>query len=266
LKLTLLSLLLALVVAATPVRGQTIAVELSEQVEALAKKYSLSVELDSASFPVKTSHGSIDGKPPTPEQLARYGPVFVKEWQIYPASLVARTKLKRIVLCAELAFAGQRRTAVPDFEHDALYLDVERGMHSLEYVRKVIHHEFFHIIDWRDDGELYRDLEWSKLNPAEFHYGNGGVNAQDDATMSLDTPGQIGFLNKYATTGVEEDKAEVFAYLIVVPKHLEKRLPNDEVLGAKVRRMRSLLERFCPDMNADFWKTMDKPSDSKPME
>ncbi len=62
-----------------------------------------------------------------------------------------------VVRARELTFAGQRRNAIPDFEHDTLYLDVSRGAYSKSYFRKVIHHEFFHIIDYRDDGSLYND-------------------------------------------------------------------------------------------------------------
>ena len=71
---------------------------------------------------------------------------------------------------------------------------------------------------------------------------------------SILTDKYSGFLNYYSTTGVEEDKAEVFANLIVDPAYVENRIKNDAVLRAKVKMMQKLLRSFCPDVNAAFWK------------
>ena len=109
-----------------------------------------------------------------------------------------------MVLCKELSFAGQRRNAIPDCEHETLYLDVSRGSYSKTYLRGVIHHEFFHIIDFRDDGSVYQDKRWKALNPEKFRYGSGGRTVQDLAKTSVLTDKYPGFLNHYSTTGVEE--------------------------------------------------------------
>ena len=78
-----------------------------------------------------------------------------------------------------MSFGGQLRTAIPDYKHDTLYLDAARGAYDKSYVRKVIHHDFFHMIDKRDDGSVKKDERWAKLNPGDFKYGTGGKNAQD---------------------------------------------------------------------------------------
>jgi Putative zinc-binding metallo-peptidase len=172
----------------------------------------------------------------------------------YPIGLVHRSNLKRVVLCEELKFDGQRRNAIPDFEHDVLYLDVKRGDYNTLYQRKVIHHEFFHIIDYKDDGSVYADKAWDALNPASFQYGTGGRNAQENASTSLLTNRFPGFLNHYSTTGVEEDKAEVFANMMVEPKHVDTRAANDSVIKAKRDAMKSLLQEFCAEVDEEFWK------------
>jgi len=120
--------------------------------------------------------------------------------------------------------------------------------------RSVIHHEFFHIIDYRDDGELYADRRWMDLNPVEFQYGSGGKNAQDDSSASLMTSDRPGFLNSYSRTGVEEDKAEVFANMIVNGGLLAGRASTDPVLRAKMERMKELLAKFCPEIDDTFWE------------
>jgi hypothetical protein len=147
---------------------------------------------------------------------------------------------------------------VPDFENDVLYLDVARGRFDDLYVRKVIHHEFFHIIDLRDDGKLYEDERWGKLNPPNFKYGPGGAKLQDDPTVTTTGQDEPGFLNRYAAAGVEEDKAEVFAHLMVEPKVMAERAKKDKYMRAKVERMRELLAEFTPKADDAFWKAVEK--------
>src|SRR5262245_25783368 len=150
----------------------------------VAKRYRIQVLTADLGLPVKTFHGEIDGKPASQEELKRYVPLFAAEFGLYPQDLVKRVKLRRVVLCKDLAFGPQRRNAVPDWQHDTLYLEAYRGWYDPTYLRKVIHHEFYHMVDYRDDGLVYTDERWSRLNPAGFKYGTGGRNAQDRNTSS----------------------------------------------------------------------------------
>ena len=228
------------------------------QLEKIATAYEVEIVTATPRFPVRTTHGEIDGESADRKTLESYAGLFALEFTLYPPDLVKRSTLNRVVLCKELSFAGQRRNAIPDFEHDTLYLDVARGKYSKTYLRKVIHHEFFHIIDYRDDGSVYQDELWEALNPEEFKYGSGGRTVQDISTTSVLTDKFSGFLNHYSTTGVNEDKAEVFANLIVDPAYVEGRARKDRVLKAKVERMRVLLVSFCPDMKEEFWERVRK--------
>jgi hypothetical protein len=233
------------------------------ELEKTAKAFSIEIITAGFEFPVKTKYGSINGTNADGNTLKKYAGLFNPEFGLYPPQLVKRTKLKRIVLCTELSFAGQRRNAVPDFGNDTLYLDVGRGAYDSAYLRSVIHHEYFHIIDLRDDGSLYRDERWSALNPPEFKYGTGGRNAQAIATTSVLTEQYPGFLNHYSTTGVEEDKAEIFANMVVRNAYVENRAKKDRVLKTKVDRMKELLSAFCPEMNEAFWdkiRTRPRPN------
>jgi hypothetical protein len=220
----------------------------------IEKAYHIEIVTTNPGFPVKNTYGMIDGKPADRRELENYIGLFAQEFTLYPLAFVKRSQMKRVVLCIDLAFAGQRRNAVPDFEHDTLYLEVSRGSFSNAYMRKVLHHEFFHIVDWRDDGSLYKDARWASLNASSFKYGSGGINAQGLGYSSVFTDKFPGFLNYYSTTGVEEDKAEVFANLIVEPVYVENKIKNDAVLRAKVKLMQKLLRSFCPDVNPAFWK------------
>jgi hypothetical protein len=224
----------------------------------VATAYRIAIVLADPGLPLKTRYGYIDGKSADPRALERYATLFIHEFTLYPLDLVKRSRLARVALCEGLAFAGQRRNAIPDFERDTLYLDVSRGSYSKSYLRKVIHHEFFHIIDYRDDGSVYEDERWRALNPPQFHYGAGGRTMQDQRTASLLTDETPGFLSQYSTAAVEEDKAEMFANLVVDPAYVEARTKKDRVLLAKVERMKGLLAGFCPDMNEAFWRKIRK--------
>jgi hypothetical protein len=228
------------------------------QLREIAEKYEIQIDTNELEFPVKTIHGMIEGQEPEIQTLKKYQKLLAGEINRYPKSLIRNSKLKRIVLCENLAFGGQRRNAIPDFEHDVLYLDAKRGDYNRQYQRKVIHHEFFHLIDYKDDGKIYVDATWGALNPADFRYGTGGRNAQEDASTSLLTDRFPGFLNHYSTTGVEEDKAEMFANMIVVPEYVASRASRDLVIRDKVKAMQSLIQKFCPDIKKDFWNRLAK--------
>ncbi len=224
------------------------------ELASLAERFALPIEWKSFEFPIRTQHGMITGEAANAAQVAAYVPLLTSELSLYPPEFVAKTKLKRITLCRELSFAGQRRTAVPDFEHDVLYLDVARESRKPFYLNKVFHHEFFHIVDLRDDGTLYADERWAQLNHDDFRYGTGGKNAQDFSDTSLLTDKYPGFLNHYSTTGVEEDKAELFANLIVEPEYVAQQAAKDAVVQAKIECLKDELRSFCDDVDEDFWK------------
>lgn len=227
------------------------------RLEELGEKYRIKIVTEGFSFPVEIGSGKIDGKDADGQDLKEYISLFVEEFSLYPPALIERSKLERIVLCGGLSFAGQYRAAIPDFANNTLYFDVSRGRNNPNYQRKVIHHEYYHIIDYRDDGLLYQDDRWAALNPADFSYGTGGKNAQHLSNTSVLTDRFPGFLNHYSTTGVEEDKAEIFANLMVEPEYVYQRASKDKVLAAKVALMKELMFDFCPAIDEKFWKKIN---------
>ncbi|WP_439626356.1 hypothetical protein [Gemmata sp.] len=224
----------------------------------LARKYDLEVVTRAPVFPVKTTHGTIDGAEADRRDAASYATIFAFEWSLYPPELVKKAGVKSVVFCKNLSFAGQNRTAIPDFEHDTLYLDVTRGRHDDLYVRKVIHHEFFHFVDLKDDGRLYEDERWTRLNPPGFKYGPGGAKVQNDPTVTTTGKDDPGFMNRYAASGVEEDKAEVFAHMMVEPTAVAARVEKDKYSRLKVERMREVLVGFSLHAGTDYWAAVEK--------
>lgn len=204
------------------------------------------------------AYSNIRGAPACPQAITAYVPLLVGEWSLYPPDLFRKAGLKRLVLCEELTNSSLKVGAVPDFENGDLYLDVSHALDSRPYSRKAIHHDFFHMIDRRDDGSL-KDPEWAALNPKGTAYGTGGWDAIRDGTASGVLTSDIpGFLNRYSTSGVEEDKAEVFSNMIVNRDVVDSMAKKDAVLRSKVQKMEELVHKFCPAVGAEFWEAAAK--------
>src|SRR5205085_5605856 len=97
-----------------------------------------------------------------------------------------------------------------------------------EYARRVIHHDFFHLVDERD-GRLLADPEWVALNPPGFQYGRGGRAAQADPTAGELTDTVPGCVSRSAASAPEEDKAELFSALMTDPRVVDRLAEGDAV-------------------------------------
>jgi Putative zinc-binding metallo-peptidase len=221
----------------------------------IEQKYGVKLVLGDYTYPVVTSSGLIRATNAQKVEVDRYHETLSLEFLLYPREFVRRSRLKRIVLCSDLSFEGQKRSAVPDLSNNTLYLDVIAGNFNLDYQRRAIHHDFFHMIDYQDDGLLYTDEQWAKLNSPGFHYGTGGARMLGDASSGVQWSSP-GFLNKYSTSGVEEDKAELFAHMMTDCAAVVKRAETDKVLHTKMAAMKALLAKFSPDLNDDFWSEL----------
>ncbi len=235
-------------------------------VEKLAKKYALTIVVAQPQFPVKTAYGPIEGRQATQEAINHFVPILAGEWNLYPAELIKKTGLRRIILCEKLSYAGERRTAIPDFEHLDYYLDVREARYDEPYERHCIHQQLFYLIDWCQGGYPYSDDGWSALNPKGFKYGTGGENAQGDYTAVMTDDSLPGFMNKYSMTGVEEDKAEMYAYMVVEINTVEKRAATDKVIRAKMQRIKEILDKVCSKVDESFWDEARKLNRSEPPE
>ena len=86
------------------------------------------------------------------KQLDLYRKILAAELGKYPMPLLQKSKLKAIAIVKNLSVAGQRRSAMPDYENEVLYLDFIRGGHAPVYQAHTIHHEFFHLLEQELNG------------------------------------------------------------------------------------------------------------------
>jgi hypothetical protein len=219
----------------------------------LAEQYGLQIIWDSQQYPVATRYGTIDGAVPAKKLVNDYVPVLTAEIKRYPVDMIEAAKLHRIVLGHKLTFNGREVNGLADFKPNTLYLDVERLAAEPEQMRKCIHHEFFHIVDYMN-WTLTGDSDWERLNPSGFSYRGGGRFARDHPQAYTFSDTRPGFVNVYATTAAEEDKAELFAFLMVRYNLVKGRAARDKVLRAKVEYLKKLVAGLSKEMGDEFWE------------
>lgn len=193
--------------------------------------------------------------------LAAFIAILNTEFRKYPKTFIHSTHWGAIVLVKHLSVDGQLRGAVPDYGQQVLWLDFKGYQHRPEYQRHIIHHEFYHLIDFELNGDAYwADPAWLALKNKAFKYGKGGAGAYADKTTSwfaLFHPA-LGFVNRYSMLGVEEDKAEIFAPLFLKSERMKLGLwmRSDPVLKAKVNAIKNIVVHFDPAMNAGYWQSL----------
>ncbi|MCC5852514.1 MAG: hypothetical protein JJU30_06745 [Alkalimonas sp.] len=177
----------------------------------LNRNLAMTVTLDSTELSLAPWDLDFQPVDPMDPALPAYLQVLRQELRKYPPELLALSGVQHILLVRDLSVAGQPRLAVPDYVHDVLIYDIAHF--DLAFNRHVMHHEFYHQLEARLYGTpFYRDPLWLPLKPDGFRYGNGGANARASSDAAFSHPMQ-GFVNRYAMSGLEEDKAELWAIL-----------------------------------------------------
>jgi hypothetical protein len=169
--------------------------------------------------------------------LKAYGAALVNEWAKYPRDWVRVTRVRGIVLVDQLAELGRGPVAaMPDLGGDVMFYDIGYG--SGDYAREVIHHEFDHLLTYNLFGSLApSDPTWLSLNPPGFHYGDGGASCYRPRNTCLHGQHPIpGFVSGYASSAIEEDKAELYGYLMEAHDYrlVKGWIGSDRYLAAKV--------------------------------
>ncbi len=211
----------------------------------LGKKYGIEIVTDHAA---ETHHVSY--RRPSQAQIRIVANLLAKELAVYPVEIIKLSRLERLIICNTLRSHNREVAGLAEmglFVIDTIYLSADSISEDREYGRRTFHHELFHAIDFHDDLLKYLDPEWHRLNSA-------GYIASHDHHIAFNQPTDtIGFLSTHSMTAIYEDKAEVYAHLMINYQEVEDRAGEDEVLARKVVRMKELLHRFSPAFNEDFW-------------
>jgi hypothetical protein len=226
--------------------------ELERLSRALTDSHGVELLHAAESFELALPNGTIAGTPAHDSAAARATRLVAREIALLPASFLRAIGLRRVLLCGELTEERLPIPSLPNYRH-TLLLDAEA---SDEYLARLLHHEIFHFADFADDDNVLADPAWDALNEPGFHYGGGGRSMRDPASAAPSEE-RVGFVTRYATSALEEDKAETFSFLVTSPLGLRRRAAHDQVLANKRQRLLAMLTALSADLDADFWRRLE---------
>ncbi len=178
---------------------------------------------------------------------------LVDEWAKYPKQWIEASQVEGVVIAKQISVQGQVRSAMPDIDGDIVYYAID---YASDYMAAVIHHEFEHLIEYnlfnRYDNP---DEEWTLCNGTDFAYKGGGILAYDDPEYNDDDHPRPGFVSTYATYAIEEDKAELYSYLMTTSKYpnLMQWAKNDACLTRKVSLYKKFMRSYAPEMDDAYF-------------
>ena len=194
------------------------------------------------------------------ENFRKMAALMLQEWAKYPPEWTKATDLRYINLIKQYEYlyngAGQARAAAPHNYLQTMLYDIGY-VYDEAYMREVIHHEYDHYFEASHYSDVYhQDVEWASFNPQGFSYGGGGGTCYQPGNSCLTGEHPMdGFVTGYATSGMEEDKAELYAYMFTKEGNdkLQVWLKNDATLAKKYTYYKALIQSVVPQMDDDYF-------------
>lgn len=203
---------------------------------------------------MQSSGKTIQAKAVPETDLQRCSSMLAKEMALYPRGFFKKIGINKIVLCSDLKIDEDSVGGLADIESNTIYLDVVAFPLSQEGLQENLsfHHEVFHFVDWRDDYQIDRDPGWNALNQG-FQYGQGGESMLKLIQYQIKKPIPTGFLNWYSTSGICEDKAEIFAHTISNKDTMIRRAQNDKIIKQKILAIQRIVRGFDREFGDSIW-------------
>jgi hypothetical protein len=195
----------------------------------------------------------IRAEAPPDTEWRTYLPLLRAELGIYTDRMLRESGLRSVVLCDRVTYKGQAAAGLPSFAEGRIYLAVPAQSVSKDFARRSVHHELFHLVDYRQGAASGSDPGWANLNDRAFHYGKGGWH---EIALGAHLPDESvpGFLNRYSRSGPEEDKAEIYAHMMAGRELVEGRARSDEMVRSKCAELKARFSRYFPEMDPTFWE------------
>ena len=202
---------------------------------------------------VPANHGRVTGVSPEAGVVSACLDVIADELLRYPADLFELGVVRRISLLANLAVDDEAAAGTIDPTGGTLFLDAIIGERHPEHLKRTLHHELFHLIDYADDGVIDRDPEWDALNDPDLPYLPGLRSFEVMQGAAEPSERYPGYISLYARTSLAEDKAELFEFAMMDPEYVARRGDEDPHVRRKLALLRERIRSFCPAMDADWW-------------
>ena len=205
-------------------------------------------------------------EPITENDINFYLPLLVLELSLYPKNFFKKINLKNITLSNNIVFHSGNyenyRAGLPDYEENTLSLVFSCKERNIKYIRNIIHHELFHYFYFMYVGPFEdKDDLWEMFNPKGFEYSMKSELWSQKEILSGDYQDYDSFVSYFSKTKLEEDKAEVFSYMVTSGNDVKDLLKREGVIG-KFLYIRQLMEKFdekyFKQKMGDFWNRVIK--------
>jgi hypothetical protein len=222
--------------------------------EGLVSLHSLGIEVltPERNFRLESGSAALMGKPAGAHSIQQALALLAVELARYPKAFLQRARFRRLLLCSGLREGERAIPSLPNY-HGALLLDVDA---DAPFLRRLVHHEVFHFADYADDDQLSHDPAWESLNDRYFVYGSGGRFLRHPGAGRFNEK-NAGFVSEYATSALEEDKAETFAMRMVAPRELGARAERDPIVRAKSLAIEAQLRKLSSALDDRFFRAVD---------
>ena len=126
---------------------------------------------------------------------------------------------------------------------------------SEKTIEENFYHEFFHALEMKSAytvyvGKFTAFLGWQEYNPENYEYSKGDANEYILGTA--ESVEDVYFISEYATKNQKEDKADLFAYMMVMDNQEEfEKLMEYPHIKAKVQFMSDIIMEAFPSMTED---------------
>ena len=200
-------------------------------------------------------------EPITENDINFYLPLLVLELSLYPKNFFKKINLKNITLSNNIVFHSGNyenyRAGLPDYEENTLSLVFSCKERNIKYIRNIIHHELFHYFYFMYVGPFEdKDDLWEMFNPKGFEYSMKSELWSQKEILSGDYQDYDSFVSYFSKTKLEEDKAEVFSYMVTSGNDVKDLVKREGVIG-KFLYIRQLMEKFdekyFKQKMGDFW-------------
>jgi hypothetical protein len=152
--------------------------------------------------------------------------------QYLPDTAFARLRLRYVVLCGFATAAGQSIGGIPAPELNLLMLDAGGNAGNLPHTTL---HELYHLFEYRVGS--FSDGGWS----GQFEgYTNSYPGLLRRSPIGS---GRAGFINGYGESHAHEERAELFAFMLLSPGAVAAQASRDPVLRRKAEYMADKCER-----------------------
>jgi hypothetical protein len=182
-----------------------------------------------------------------------------EELDMYPDAIVSRLGFGNIYILDEFTYrdvklAGQSFSWIPKPA-------VAYGLNSFKpddvasraFFSRTTHHEVFHAMErqFTRSGSPLFGPTWDALNEDGFRYriGSNSVSAEGQPTHTKDNKGRMGFAEPYGMNIATDDRATMYARMMVADQVFYGRLATDPILLAKTNRLQEFFRNVRQELS-----------------